>query len=807
MALHLGQDLLYALRLWRRNPGLVAMAIVALTLGIGATTTVFSVVRTVLVRPLPYQAPDQLVFVWEHNLTRNADRNVVSPGNFIHWDEQNRSFTDLAAVSGMAFPAALSGVGEPREVQIQIVSASFFPILGVKPVRGRTFLPDEDRPKPNTVVISHRLWQSALAGDPNIVGRSLTFNGLGSTVVGVMPEGFGLLDTTVDAWFPIGLPPQARTPRGRWMQVIGRLRPGVSRDQAQADMEAVASRLRQDFPAFNTGWTVNVVPFKEQFVGRVRTALLVLFAAITVVLLIACANVANLLLAQASARQRELAVRTALGAGRGRLVRQLLVESGALASAGGLLGLALAWVVTRVMAAVPPNVSPIPRLGELSLDLPIVTFALVISLATGLLFGAAPALSARTIDLSDTLKEGSRGAGMRRGAATRAVLVTVEMALAIVLLAGAGLLVRSFLKLTAVPLGWEPRQAVTVPVSLPNARYQQEHQIVEFYRTLLADLSAAPGVTAAGAISWLPMAGLGSATTFEVVGKPKPPQGEEPVTDVRIVSGDLFGALGVKLLRGRTFSGHEAGDAARVVVVNRTMADTMWPGEDPIGRRLRISWRPENAEETVIGVVEDIRTVDLVSPVRPMIFWPHTRSVSSLMHVIVRGAGGEAATSALIAPKIRARDAELPVAVPQSMESVLAASVRDRRLTMTLLAGFAGFAVLLAAVGVYGVMAYTVGRRTQEIGVRLALGAQQRDVLSMILSQTLRLAASGVAIGLVAAWAVTRVMRTLLFEVEPGDPLTLGLVALVLAGVGGGGGGVAGRPPAPKHPHEALRYE
>ncbi len=805
--MHLGQDLVYTFRLWRRNPGLIAMALLALTLGIGATTVVFSVVQAVLLRPLPFRAPEELVYVWEKNLPRSRDQNVVAPGNFIHWDEQNQSFTDLAAMSGMAFPAALTGAGEPREVSTLVVSASLFPILGVQAARGRTFLPEEDRPRADTVLISHRLWQGALGGDPDIVGRTLVFDGRPRTVVGVMPARFTILDPAVDVWFPIGFSPEARTPRGRWLAVVGRLKPGVTLPRAQADMEAVATRLTRDFPAFNTGWTVSVIPFKEQVVGKVRTALLVLFAAIAFVLLIACANVANLLLAQASARQRELAVRTALGANRWRLVRQLLIESAALASVGGLLGLGVAWAVVKAIALMPPGRVPVPRLTEVALDLPVVVFALGLSVATGLLFGAAPALSARAIHLSDTLKEGSRGAGVRRGAATRAVLVTVEMALAIVLLASAGLLVRSFIKVINVPLGFDPRHAVTVPVSLPSVRYDEDHQVVGFFETLLSDVAARPGVKTAGAISGLPMKGPGSATSFEVVGKPKPPQGEEPVTDVRVVAGDFFGALGIRLLRGRTFTGTESGDAARVVVINKTMADTMWPGEDPIGRRLRIYWRPEGAEETVIGVVEDIRAQDLLTPVRPMIFWPHARSAYSGMHVVVRGSGDLRQTAALLASRIRARDRDIPVGVPESMEAVIASSVRDRRLTMTLLGTFSAMAVLLAAVGIYGVMAYTVGRRTQEIGIRVALGAQRGQVLRMVLRQTLTLAAAGVAIGLVAAWAATKLMRTLLYEVEPGDPLILGLVAVVLLGVALAAGYVPGRRAARIDPLEALRCE
>jgi putative ABC transport system permease protein len=799
-------DLRFALRLWRKTPSLLVLAVVALGLGIGATTAVFSVVHALLVRPLPYPAAGELVMVWEANIPRSRDRNVVSPANFLRWRERQQSFTDLGLFS-FTVPTNVTGLGEPREAALKAVSASTFDILGVPARLGRTFLAEDDRPDPTTVVVSDRFWRTALRGDSDVIGRAITIGGRDARVIGVMPPDFALRDPQVDLWTPVGLPPSARTPRGRGTHVIGRLKPGVSVERAQAEMRAIASDLTREFPAFNTGWTVNVVPLQEDLVGRTRTPLLILFGAIALVLLIACANVANLLLAQASGRQRELAIRTALGGTRGRLLRQLLVESTALATAGGLAGLALAWTAIGLLRTFPLERLPIPRLTEVTLDPPVVVFALVMSLLTGLVFGTAPALTASAVTLHDTLKEGTRGAGVSRGGRTRALLVTTEIALSVVLLTGAGLLIRSFVRVMHTPLGFETSHLLTALVTLPAGTYRDDQQRLAFFDRLLADVRALPGVSASGAISFLPLTGTAAATSFLATDKPRPDRGQEPVTEVRVISGDYFAAMGIPLQRGRAFDSSDVQPAAHSMIVNETMARTMWPGEDPVGRTLQINWGESGEPDTIVGVVGDTRHDGAQSVVRPTIYWPHARVAYSRMSVVARTHGDPAGTAATLARAVRTLDRNLPLPEVETMEQVLAGSVRERRLIMTLLGAFAVLALVLAGVGIYSVMAYAVGQRTHEIGVRIAIGASRGDVMRLVLRQTLWLAGAGVVVGIGAALALTRLMRTLLFEVPPGDPLTLTAVVAVLVGVALAAGYVPGRRASRVDPIEALRYE
>jgi putative ABC transport system permease protein len=798
-------DLRYGTRLLLRSPGFSAVAIAALALGIGANTAIFSVVNTLLIQRLPYHEPERLAIVWEHNLPRDRKNNVVSPGNFIHWREMNQVFDDIAAV-GLTFNLTLTGHGEPVELPFQYVTPPFFSILGVPPALGRPFTAEEAGPNSRVVVISDRLWRTRLGADPEILARGVTLQGVSHSVVGVMPPGFALLDKTVDVWLPAPFTAESRTPRGRWLATVARLKPGVTFEQAQRDMTRVAGELTKLFPDFNTGWTARVVPLREQLTGDIRPALLVLLAAVACVLLIACANVANLLLARATARGRELAVRAALGAGRRRLIRQLLAESLVLSLAGGAAGIALAWWGLGLLRAFVADRIPVYGLESIGINGTVLAFTAGASILSGLFFGLVPAFSAAGASLNDSLKEGGRTGSAARGKRARAAFVVVEIALALVLLVGAGLLVRSFAHLMAVDTGFDTSRTITMRVSVPQSRYGEPARRVQFFDRLLERVRLLPGVEASGAISFLPLAGLGAATGFEVVGAPPPPAGEGPVTDVRVIADGYFKAMRVPLVRGRLFDEGQPADAQNKVIVNETLARRHWPNEDPIGRRIKVSW-DDNREDEIIGVVGDVRQADLETEPRGTIYWPHARTPYGSMTLTLRTAGEPAAITSSVRDTLRELDPNLALADVKSMREVVSRSVAQRRLTMVLLGIFAAAALLLAAVGIYGVLAYSVTQRTQEIGIRLALGAQRGDVLKMIVAEAAVLAGAGIVLGAAGAALLTRLMTGLLFGVQPFDPVTFAVVALVLAGIALLASYLPGRRATRVDPVIALRAE
>ena len=624
------------------------------------------------------------------------------------------------------------------------------------------------------------------------------------TVVGVMPPGFSFLDKSVDVWLPIGFTAQARIPRGRSLTVVGRLKPGITVERAQLDMTQVSAQLTQMFPDFNTGWTSRVVPLREQLTGDVRPALLVLAGAVAFVLLIACANVANLLLARAGARQRELAVRAALGAARARLVRQLLAESIVLSAIGGLCGLLLAWWAIGYLKAVVAERLPIQRLEMVGIDTSVLLFTVVASLLCGLVFGVVPALTASGTSLTDSLKEGGRSGSGSRGNGMRGAFVVVEVALALVLLVGAGLLLRSFMRLLDQRPGFDSTRIVTMRLSLPGVRYDAG-QRSQFLTRFFQQVDALPGVESSGAISFLPLTGLGAATRMEIVGQPKPPTGQEPVTDVRVITHDYLGTMGVPLLKGRLFNEQDAADAKGRVVINETMARRHWPNEDPIGKRVRIAW--DDLEDEVIGVVGDVKHSGLDAEPRAMTYWPYARNAYGTMTVTVRTAVDTGRVVNSIVGLVRQLDPELVVANVKTMDEVVSNSVAQRRLTMLLLTLFAATALLLAAVGIYGVIAYNVTQRTQEIGIRMALGAQRSDVLGMVVRQALLLAVAGIVLGGAGALVLTRLMEGLLFQVKPSDPMTFVVVSGVLAAVALLASYIPGRRATRVDPVIALRAE
>jgi putative ABC transport system permease protein len=800
------RDVRFAARTLLRTPAFTAAALLTLALGIGANTAIFTIVDALLLRPLPYKDPSRLALIWERNIPRNRPDNVVSPGNYIHWRERARSFDQIAGVSPN-FRATLSGAGSvPEELPLQMVSGNFFALLGVKPEAGRWIRPDEDKAPRSAIMISHRLWQRRFNGDPDVVNRSVLMNGEAVTIVGVMPAGFSFLFRDVDIWAPLALPASARTPRGRWMIVLGHLRPGATFEQAQAEMDAIQAGLREQFPDFNTGWATTVVPMNDYLTGKLRPALLILLAAVGCVLLIACANVANLLLARGTARRRELAIRTALGAARRTIVRQLLTESLMLSLAGGAIGLLLAWWgVATLKAVIATSIPLFPRLDEIAVNPAILAFAVLVSIATGVLFGLAPAYVASGEDLQDSLREGGRSGTAREGFA-RSALVVVQVALALILLAGAALLIRSFTRLMDVDPGFLAAQAMTAKVTVSGDKYEESVQIRPFFNELFDRLGRAPGVQAAGGVSFLPMNGMAAATRFTIPGREAPAAGQEPVCEVRVVSGDYFGAMGIPLIAGRPFDGREQrADRVNTVIVNAALARQYFPN-GAIGARIIVSWNDEAPDE-IVGVVGDVRTSDMETAARPTIYWPQGRFAYPWATVVVRTTGNPANAAAVIRDTVRQLDPNVPVADMQLLETVVAKSVAQRRLTMVLLAVFAGVALTLAAVGIYGVMSYIVAQRTREIGVRMALGARRGQILRLVVGRALLLATIGVVLGTAGAWIATRYMESLLFRTEAGDPAILAAVAAVLIAAAAVASYVPGRSATRVDPLVALRAE
>jgi putative ABC transport system permease protein len=772
-------DFRFAARLLRKSPGFTAIAVAAIALGIGANTAIFSVVNGVLLKSLPYRDPDGIVMVWERNLPRDRKTNSVGPANFLAWRDENHVFEQIAA-STPSFGVNLTGAGDPVEVRTQLVNAEFFSILGVNAELGRPFTREEDEKDADVVVISHRLWQQRLKAQ-DIIGKSITLNGRSQTVVGVMPAGFYFRDRTIDVWEPIGFTAASRQPRGRSLAPIARLKPGVSVAQAQAEMDTIMARLTARWPEFDTGWGVNVRPIEDEITGDVKPALIILLGAVGFVLLIACANVANLLLARATARQRELAVRSALGASRIRLVRQMLAESLLLAVAGGIAGLALAWSGVRLLTTVLGDQVAFPRIDAIGLDARVLAFTAAVALVSGIIFGFAPALTSAAINLTTALKDGGRSGSSGRTGKLRSAFVVVEVALALVLLVGAGLLLRSFARVLSANPGFSADHVMTAQLTLPAAKYDGLAKRAQFFDSLLQRVRLLPGVTSAATVSFLPMNGLGSATSFEVVGQPKPAPGQGPSATIKVIDGDYFSVLGIPLVRGRLFTDRELQTENHSAIISETLARKFFPNQDPIGQHLLVSWNGEGADE-IVGVVGDTKMVTMEDEVSPAIYFPYSRTPYTSNTIVVRTASDPLLVASPLVEAVHQIDPDLPVSNLRSMEDVIARSMAQRRVVMVLLAVFAAVALLLATVGIYGVMSYMVSQRTQEIGIRMALGADRSGVVMMVLRQALGLAAAGLAAGLLAAAGLTGLLRTMLFDVKPGDPVTfIGVVTVLLA--------------------------
>jgi putative ABC transport system permease protein len=775
------RDLRYGVRRMLKRPGLTAVVVVALALGIGANTAIFSVVNGVLLNPLPYPKPDRLAMVWMNNTRMKMDEDIHSYPNYRDYKEQNRTFEQLAVYSPRSFN--LTGEGEPARVTGAAATSDLLPLLGVQPVMGRTFTAEEDEEGKGAVaVLGYGLWRGRFGSDPNVLGKTITLNGKPRTIVGVMPAGFHFPNGDSDLWIPLAAPRELAGARSAfWLYMVGRLKPGVSRDEAQADMGTIAAHLAEAYPNELEGLGANVVGLHDQVVGKLRPALLVLVGAVAFVLLIACANVANLLLASAAAREREIAIRAALGAGRRRLVRQLLTESVLLFLVGGVGGVLIAYWGLAALLAVSP--ADLPRLDQVKIDGRVLAFTFAVSLVTGLLAGLVPALQGSIRELGDSLKEGGRSSTAGRGAGRlRDALVVAEVALSLVLLIGAGLMIASFLHLQKVDLGFDTDRLLTMQFALSGARYANDSQIVAFTDDLLARSAAAPGVKSVGAITSLFLSKTPDSTNFSIEGRPDMAPSERVEVPLDSISPNFFEVVGAPLLQGRSFTAADRAGALPVVIINETMAKRFWPGEDPVGRRMKYGTQEsEDPWLTIVGVVGDMRRTGYDESVRCETFLPLAQNAAGRLTIVARAEGDPSGVAPTLREQVRAVDPDQAVFAVRTVDEMLGDMVAQRRLTMLLIGTFAALALLLASVGLYGVISYAVTQRTHEIGVRMALGAQVGDILRLVVGKGMALAASGIALGLVAAFALTRLMAGLLYGVSATDPLTFAGISLLLA--------------------------
>jgi putative ABC transport system permease protein len=799
------QDIRYGLRTLMKRPGFTVVAVLALTLGIGANTAIFSVIHAVILRPLPYDEPERLMVLDENSPAQGVDRYGVSYPNFLAWRDQNRTFEGLAALRSEGM--TLTGRGDPAPLTGTFVSPNLFDLLGAAPVIGRTFLPDEDRPGGHrTVLVSYGFWQQWFGGNPNILGQAIVLDGTSYTIIGVMPSGFRFPYDDVEVWWALGsladeAPMKNRTVH--FLQVLGRLKPEGTLEQARAEMNTIAARIQQQYPGEDPGHGATVLSLHEQIVGEVKPMLLVLLGAVGFVLLIACANVAHLLLARAATRRKEMGIRAALGASRGRTIRQLLTESLLLALFGGLCGLVLALWGVDVLVTQASDF--IPRAGEIGIDSGVLGFTLLISLLTGILFGLIPALQSSKPDLNDVLKDrsGTMGSGNAR---IRHALVVAEVALSLLLLIGAGLMLKSFQRVLEEDPGFRTNNLLLMTVSLPHTDYPETQQVIEFYRQLSLYLEALPGVRTVSAVNALPISGGDSYGDLTIENRPFPP-GETPVASYRRVLPNYFRTIGIPLLRGREFNDQDTGAGQPVVTINAAMARRYFPNEDPVGKRIKIG--PPEGEPwlTIVGVVGDVRNVGLDMEPALATYEPHPQRPWRTMNLVIRTDVEPASMAATVRNALRERSKGLLIYNVSTMDQRISASMAPRRLNMTLLGIFAVVALMLAVIGIYGVMSYAVTQRTHEIGVRVALGAQRVDVLRLVVGQAMILALVGVAIGLGAAVGLTRLMTGLLYKVSATDPITYAGITAVLLGVALLASYIPARRASRVDPMTALRWE
>ena len=792
------QDIRFGFRMLARNPGVTALASIALALGIGGNTTVFSAVQAVLLKPLPVFEPDRLVWIWANSPSRHLAYAFAAYSTYAEWKAGSTAFETMSAYSPTS--ATLLAGDNPERVDVLRVNASYFPMLGIHPLAGSDFRTEEDQPGAAKVaILSYELWTRRFGGDPGVIGRGIDLDGESVTVKGILPRGFRFGDRAVDIYMPLALSPAHGAP-GPSVGVFARLKPGVPLERAQAEIDAVSRRLAQTYRVMQ-GRGAHIWRVRDFTVRDVRLSLEVLFGAVGLVLLIACVNVANLLLVRASVRQREIALRTALGAGQWRIVRQLLTESIILGACGGAAGIALAAAGIRLLASYGPE--RIPHLREVSLNGPVLAFAVLCSLLTGVLFGLAPAFSAYRARIYQTLKEGSSAAGESRGRSRfRGSLVVVEVALAVLLTIGATLMMRTLIRLQATSPGFNPAGVLTASITLPQAKYPKPDQRVAFYQSLLTRLNAMPGVQAASMVSLIPFGGSNTGQNLLIEGEPPPAPGDTPIFWQRIIDPDYFRVMQIPLLSGREFTLQDDG-SLRVAIINQTMAKRFWPGADPLGKRFGSgrTWY------TIVGIAGDVKFTSLTRGAEPEFYEPYRQTPQNEMVVTLRAGNDALQLAPALREALRETDPAQPVSRITSMAQYVADAVVTPRLSAVLLSGFGATALLLAALGIYGVISFSVTRRTREIGIRIAVGAGRNDVMRLVVAQAVRLAVAGVVAGMGAAWALTRVMQGMLFGVGATEPLAYFGAAAVLVAIAAMAAYIPARRAAMVSPSSALRCE
>lgn len=781
MLTDLWQDLRYGMRTLVKQRGFTLIAVITLALGIGANTAIFSVVNSVLLRPLPYKYPDRLMMIRETKLPQFSEF-AVSPANFLDWQKQTTVFEHLVGTR----PASLNltGTGDPEQLRGMTISADFCAMLGIRPQIGREFLPEEGQPEhSNVAILSHGLWQRRFGGDPGIINQTISLNNQSYTIVGVMPPNFYFLERDYDLWTPLAFTAEQAQNRGghNISRVIGQIKPGVTVEQARTELSTLAQQLATTYPIIE-GWNIKLLPLLESTVSRIKPALLVLLGAVAFVLLIACANVANLLLARATGRQKEIAIRTALGAGRWRIIRQLLTESVLLSILGGVLGLLLAnWSLSILMKFVPQN---LPRMNDVALDSRVFIFAAAITLLTGIIFGLVPALQASKPNLNDVMKDGGRGStegGHRQ--VVRNALVVLEVTAALVVLVGAGLMIKTFIRLQQVDTGFNPDHALTVAVSLSPAKYP-ESQRVAFFQQLIEKVKPLPGVQSVGVTSLMPFSERDSVGSFVIQGRPPLPQGTIQPTNYFAVNPEYFTAMGIPLLRGRFFTEQDSANTAAVAIVNETMVRKLFPNEDPIGKHITFDNPDKNPTWIeIVGVVGDIKHYALDREASMQTYWPYTQDTNANMTLVARTSGDPTSMASAIRSQVLSIDKEQPVSAINTLDKMVSTSIAQQQFSMLLFGVFAMVAMALASIGIYGVLSYSVTQRKHEIGIRLALGAQASDVLRMIIGQGLLLAGVGIVCGVAVALTLAKLTTSfsgLLYGVQATDPQIFAGIAILL---------------------------